>query len=119
MFSISYSADQHYVTPQTAGVPVWEEAKQISTVPIRLVNFYALNTSAATVYVALFDSPDAATTIQKMTVYPVTAGSWFSIAQHGGDRMYRGLYVRAFTTIALSAGAGAVMEYKADWIDAV
>ena len=87
MFSISYPADEHYVTPSVAGVPTYENSVKPFTSKRRMVNLYAFNNSANTVYLGVFDTPDgtqAAST--KTVVYPIAAGSFVSVSIHAGDR---------------------------------
>lgn len=121
MYSISFSADQRYITPNSGGVPTYENAKQVQALPMRLVDLYAFNSSAAVLYLAVYDSKDAATTIGVggIVVYPIPAGGFVSVSQHGGMRLSSGLYVKAFTGTSLAVAAGNVLLYKIHWIDAV
>lgn len=118
MFSISYAADEHYRSA-LAGAPVYENAKQIIAAPRRLVSLYALNNSAGDVYLKVQDSANAGADNGPCTVYPVAAGSFISVATHGGDRMFNGIYVKAYTDAACTVAAGNVMHYKLDWTAAV
>ncbi len=117
MFSIAYPADQHYVTPQTLGVPQFENAKQIQASRMRLVNLYAFNTSAAAVYLMVADvAAGAIAPGNKLAVYPIAAGSFVAISTHGGDRYENGLYLLCYNEALLTTTAGAVMFYKVDWM---
>jgi hypothetical protein len=93
MYVISFPADQHYNTPQTAGVPQYENSKQIFTGKRRLVNLYVLNNSAATVYLAVCDTATTQAAAGAITVYPIAANSFVSVAQPSGDRFEAGLFL--------------------------
>lgn len=116
MFSISYPADEHYTTPSAAGVPAYENAKQVIAKKRRLVNLYAFNNSGAAVYLAMQDSANAGVDNGRIIVYPIGAGSFVSVAIHGGKRFENGIYLQAFTTAALGVAAGAVMFYDVDYM---
>jgi len=118
MFSISYPADEHYTTPQAAGVPQYENGKQFIAQKRRLVNFYGYNSSGAAVVVAIIDTADG-TNIQAgdiVRVFPVPAGLFVSIGQHAGKRMERGIFAKAFTDATLATPAGNVMLWDVDWL---
>src|SRR5271154_823874 len=91
-FSISFSADEHYATPLNGSlVPQYENAKQFVATPRRLVNFLALNTSAATVFILLLDTKNGGTDYvngdtQSAHIFEVPAGGIVSISIHWGRR---------------------------------
>lgn len=121
MYSISFSADQNYLSPFALGSQVFENAKQVTTQPLRLVNAYAWNTSGNTVYLVVADSADGGTTFGRASgvIYPIAAGSYVAVSKHGGTKMSKGLWVKAFTDLALTTAAGNVMFYNFDWMDYV
>lgn len=109
-------AELHYRSPGAAATPTFENAKSVFVGKNVLVNLYAFNSSGAQVYLAVVDTPD--TTIASgtnTTIYPIPATSFVSIATPDGDRVEGGLFLKAFTDVALTTPAGAVMHYKVDW----
>src|SRR3989442_1112185 len=117
MFSISYGADEHYVTPNVAGVPTYENGKQFIATKRRLVNFYAFNSGPTDVFVCLADTANGAAFAagDRVVLYPVPSLGFTSVAIHGGDRFERGIYAQAFTDPTMATPAGAVMLWKVDW----
>lgn len=116
MFSISYPADEHYKSADANGNPTYETTKQLIAAKRRLVNLYAFNNSAGTVYLKVQDSANGGADKGPCTVYPVFTQSFISVATHGGDRFENGIYLAPFTDAACTVAAGAVMHYKADWM---
>lgn len=114
MMSMSYGGDEFYRS-SAAGAPVYENAKQIVAAKRRLVSLYAFNSGGADVYLKVQDSANAGVDAGDCTVYPVSAGSFISLAMHGGDRFEKGIYLQAFTDAACTAAAGAVMHYRVSW----
>lgn len=110
-------AEQHYQSPFGAGpVPTFENAKSIFVGKNVLINLYAFNSSAATVYLAVVDTPDNTfASATKLAIYPIPATSFVSIAAQDGDRFEGGLFVKAFTDNGLTTPAGSVMHYRVDW----
>jgi hypothetical protein len=118
MLSISYGADEHYITPAAAGViTAFENLVNVVGSRRRLVNLYAYNSSAAAVFVGVFDTPDGTqASAVRASVYPVGAGSFISIGAHGGERFDKGIMVQAFTDALLTTPAGAtIMFWKVDF----
>ncbi len=103
----SFAADEHYTSP------AFEAGKQFATGQRRLVNFYAFNKSAATIYLKLSDG-DAVAEITSVW-YPVPAGSFISIATPGGDRYEQGIKANGYTTAGGSTPCGNELWFKCDW----
>lgn len=110
-----YGADENYLTPSVAGVPAYENAKQVITSKRRLVSLYAFNSSGDTVYVAVADSAAAMTAATRVRVYPVESGGFASVGVQGALRFENGIYVKAFTEAALTNAAGNVMLWDVNY----
>lgn len=110
-------ARQHYTTPVTAGVPQYENSKSVFNAQKVLLNLYAFNSDAANdVFLAVVDTPDGTlASAVTTTVYPVPKKSFVQVSLPGGDRVEKGLLLKAFTDTALTAAAGNVMAYKVDY----
>lgn len=127
MFSIGYPADEHYLSVDGLGNPAYENAKQVAATknnangnPIvssrkKLVNLYACNTSAATVWLVLRDTADGGVDGGPSRVYPVNPLGFVTVAMFGGIRMEKGIHVQAFTDATLATPAGNVMYYAVDY----
>jgi hypothetical protein len=107
----------HYFTPNAAGVPAYENGKNVSAKPLVLLNLYVFNSDPNNlIYLAVFDSPDGTQgSAATVAVYPVPSQSFVQIATPGGDRLDKGLFVKGFTDTALSVAAGNVLAYKIDF----
>ena len=109
-------AINHYVTPQAAGVPTYENSKSVFTGKGTLVNLYAFNSSTSPVYLAVADTPDGTlASATRLAVYPIPATSFVALATPEGDRIEGGLALKAWNDTGLSSAAGSVMAYKIDW----
>lgn len=109
-------ARQHYLTPVTAGVPQYENSKLVFSGQKVLLNLYAFNSDTANdLYLAVVDTVDTLANALSTTVYPVAKKSFVQVAIPGGDRVERGLLLKAFTDAALTSAAGSVMAYKVDY----
>ena len=115
-FSVGVPCDEHYRSKAL------ENGVQAVAHPRKIGQIYALNGGGATVYLLVSDD-DAGphgTAAKTGTIYPIEAGNYEAIATHGGDQMEYGLYLGAYSTVALAVAGGApdagnVMFYKVDY----
>ena len=115
MWSVSFPGDQHYKSI------VLENGKQVFAKAYALINLYVFSTAAG--YIVVLDNaagPAAPTAVKPGMVYPVTAGGYVAIANHGGDQHRSGLYIGGYSTAALALAGGApdlgnTLLIKADW----
>ena len=122
MQSQSYPNDKHYLSAAL------ENAVQVFAKAYSLGDIYIMSGAAALVYVLVMDSSDGnhaqSVAGHPSRIYPVepaSAGAFLFRSWHGvGQDFSKGLYVGAYSTLALAiAGgapdAGAVLEIEANY----
>lgn len=112
-----FPADEHHLSAAL------ENGVQVIDKPRSLVNLYVQNSSGATIYLLVSDDAAGPHGIgtKAGTVYPIAAApGYVAVTTAGGDQFKNGIYLGAYTTLALAIAGGApdagnVLLIKADY----
>lgn len=116
--SVSFPFDEHYVSSAQ------ENNKQLKAQPRALGTLYVQ--ASANCFLVLQDNaagPGAPGVDQTTRIYPVELAAplnvgWFSMTWHGGIDFQNGIYLAAYTTLALAIAGGAPDAGNILWIEA-
>lgn len=113
--SIAYPFDQDYTSQSL------ENGIQLTTIPMALGDLYVLSTAAG--FILVQDSatgPVPPPSQHRSRIYPIAAGGYIDRSWHGGANMRYGVYIGAYSTVALALVAdapdlGNVLLIEAYW----
>lgn len=106
----------HYYS-YTNGSPIYEGAEQIATGARQLYTLYALNNSAAQIYLEVQDSANSgADNGPVVFVLPIAANSFVNVGSGISFKDFaKGIYLAPFTNAICTSNATSILFYSVDY----